>query len=86
LDKAIVDIAKEFKEAFLKIGVCTQQLSEVTLQHEQRLQKLEEPDIKCELKDVQRYIVDLQDPQKKEAALAEFAALCNALGIEDLEA
>jgi hypothetical protein len=40
---------------------------------------------KGHLRQIERFIEDLQDQAKKEAAMAEFAALCHALGIEDLE-
>jgi predicted DNA-binding protein YlxM (UPF0122 family) len=85
VDKAIAGIAKTLKESEQSLGICLQQTLDVLQNHEKRLQKLEKPDIRCELVDIERFIEDIQDPAKKEAAMAEFAALCHALGIEDLE-
>lgn len=85
MDKAIAGIAKTLKESEQSLGICLQQTLDVLQNHEKRLQKLEKPDIRCELVDIERFIEDIQDPAKKEAAMAEFAALCHALGIEDLE-
>jgi len=53
---------------------------------EERLQKLERAmSPKGHLRQIERFIEDIQDPVKREAAMAEFAALCHALGIENLE-
>ena len=86
MDKTIVELAKGLKEGLQKLGVCTDQLCDVVLQHEKRLQELEKPlDIKTELACVKAYLLGIQDPTKRNAALAELATLCNVLGIEDLE-
>lgn len=85
MDKAIVDIAKRFRESEETLGVCLQQALDVVLNHEERLQKLERPDIRCEFLDIKRFIEDIGDPVKKDAAKAEFATLCRILGFEDLE-
>jgi len=54
--------------------------------HEERLQKLERSmSPKGHLRQLERFIEDIQDPEKKVVDMAEFAALCHALGIEDLE-
>lgn len=85
MDKAIVDIAKTLQESEQTVGVCLQQSLDVLLNHEERLQKLERPDIRCEFEDIKRFIEDIRDPVKKDAAKAEFATLCRILGVEDLE-
>ena len=86
MDEAIKDLAKALKAAAHDLGVCLEQLCDIVLQHEKRLQELEKPlDIKTELACVKAYLLGIQDPAKRNAALAELAALCNVLGIEDLE-
>jgi hypothetical protein len=86
LDKAIAEIGKALKEADVQLGVCLQQTLDVLQNHEERLQKLERSmSPKGHLRQIERFIEDISDPAKKEAAMTEFAALCHALGIEDLE-
>jgi hypothetical protein len=86
VDEAIAEIGKALKEADVQLGVCLQQTLDVLQNHEERLQKLERSmSPKEHLRQIERFIEDIQDPQKKEAAMAEFAALCHALGFEDLE-
>lgn len=87
MEKAIAELAKALKENLLKIGLCFDHLLDVVSNQESRLQQLEVArDIRHQLRNIERSIEDLQDPQKKEVALAEFAALCHALGFENLEA
>lgn len=83
--KSIADIAKALKESEQTLGVCLQQTFDILLNHEERLQKLEKPDIRCEFVDIKRFIENIEDPAKKDAAKAEFATLCRILGVEDLE-
>ena len=86
MDNAIAGIAKALKESEQGLGVCLQQTLDVLQNHEERLQKLEKlMSPKGHLRQIERFIEDIQDPEKKQAAMAEFAALCHALGIEDLE-
>ena len=85
MDKAVAEIAKTLKGNLENLSVSVQQLCSVVLNQEKRLQLLEGLDVRIELKKITRKIVDIQDPEKKEGAMAEFAALCHALGIEDLE-
>jgi len=86
MDKAIAGIVKAFKESEQSLGICLQQTLDILQNHEERLQKLERSmSPKGHLRQIERFIEDIQDPEKKEAAMAEFAALCHALGIEDLE-
>jgi hypothetical protein len=86
LEQAIVELAQAFKEILQKLGVAVDQLCDIVMQHEQRLQLLEGPsDVRSELKAVARRISDLKDQAKREEASAEFAILCHVLGVEDLE-
>jgi hypothetical protein len=86
LDQAIVDIAKALKENLGKLGVCLDQLLDVVLQHERRLQDLESPTtLKDELRHLQRRIAGLKDPAKRKQAVAEFAILCKVLDFDNLE-
>jgi hypothetical protein len=86
LEKAIVELAQAFKEILQKLGVSLDQLCDIVMQHEQRLQLLEGPsDVRSELKPLARRISDLKDQAKREEASAEFAILCHVLGVEDLE-
>lgn len=86
MDKAIVELAESFKEHVKQLGVCMQQLCDVVLNIEQRLQEVEKPlDIKTELHYLKTYILGVEDPVKRTVALNEFEALCNALGITSLE-
>jgi len=86
MDKAIAGIVKAFKESEQSLGICLQQTLDILQNHEERLQKLERAmSPKGHLRQIERFIEDIQDPEKKEAAMAEFAILCHALGIEDLE-
>lgn len=86
MDRTIEKLAKVLKENLEKLGVCVDQLCDVVLQHEKRLQELEKPlDIKTELACVKAYVLGIQDPAKRNATLAELVTLCNVLGIEDLE-
>jgi hypothetical protein len=86
VDQTIVDIAKALKENLEKLGVCFDQLLDVVLQHEQRLQDLESPTtLKDELRHLQRRIICLKDPAKRTHAIAEYAILCKVLDFENLE-
>ena len=86
MDKTIVDLAKALKENLENLGVCVDQLLDVVLQHETRLQDLEGPaDLRNELAVLGRRIAGVKDQPVRESALAEFAILCHALGVEDLE-
>ncbi|MBS7633870.1 hypothetical protein KEJ15_09730 [Candidatus Bathyarchaeota archaeon] len=86
MDKAIAGIAKALKDSLDTVAICVQQTLDVLSNHEQRLQKLERAmSPKGHLRQIERFIEDIQDPVKREAAMAEFASLCHALGIEDLE-
>jgi hypothetical protein len=86
LDEAIKDLAKALKAAAHDLGVCLEQLCDIVLQHEKRLQEIEKPlDIAKELSYVKTYVEGIEDSEKRHAALAALAALCNVLGITDLE-
>lgn len=83
--KDIADIAKGLKESEQTLGVCLQQALDVLLNHEERLEKLEKPDIRCEFAGIKRFIENIEDPAKKDAAKANFAILRRILGVEDSE-
>jgi hypothetical protein len=86
MDKAIVELAEAFKRELKTMGICIDQLCDILLDHEKRLQELEKPlDIAKELSYVKTFVDGLQDPEKRTAALAELCILCNVLGITDLE-
>ena len=87
MDKAIAELAKALKESIEALGISVQQLCDVIWQHEKRLQELEKPlDIAKELSYLKTYVEGIGDSEKRNAALAELAALCNVLGINNLEA
>ena len=82
MDEAVAEIAKTLKGNLENLSVSVQQLCDIFWQHEKRLQKLEEPeDIGAELGHVKAWIRDVKDPKKRNATLAEFATLCEVLGI-----
>jgi hypothetical protein len=86
LEKAIVELAQAFKDILKQFGTAFDQLCDVVMQHEQRLQALEgSGDLRSELKAVARRIEDLKDTKTREEASAEFAILCHICGVEDLE-
>jgi hypothetical protein len=87
LDEAIKDLAKALKAAAHDLGVCLDQLCDIVLQHEKRLQEIEKPlDIATEAKYFRTYILGIKDPDERNAALVKLAALYEVLGITDLEA
>lgn len=92
MDKA-VELAKTFKENVEKLGFFVQQLCDIILElcdiildHEKRLEEVEKPlDIATEAKYFRTYILGIEDPEKRDAALVKLASLCEALGITHLE-
>ena len=87
MDEAIKDLAKALKAAAHDLGVCLDQLCDIVLQHEKRLQEIEKPlDIATEAKYFRTYILGIKDPDERNAALVKLAALYEVLGITDLEA
>jgi len=84
LGKAIVELAKAFKDILQKLGVAVDQLCDIVLQQERRLQRLEEPDFRGEMLRLRRRIEDIPDKAKLVAALPLFVELCHIFGFEDL--
>jgi hypothetical protein len=86
MDKAIAEIAKALKESIQRLSVLVDQICDVLQNHEERLQKLERSmSPRGHLRQIERFIEDIEDPEKRQIAMAEFASLCHALGLEDLE-
>jgi hypothetical protein len=73
------------QEIILDIGEILNKIHIVLNDHEQRLQLIEEMDLKIELELLGRRITAISDPTKKMEALETFKNLCDTLGIEDLE-
>lgn len=72
-------------EIIADIGAILNKINLVLSDHEQRLQLIEDMDLKIELELLGRRIAAVSDPQKKTDALQAFKNLCDRLGIEDLE-
>lgn len=86
MDKTIAEVAKALKESLAKFGVCFDQALDIILQHERRIADLEgENGVRGELRKIQRRIEDLKDPKMRQEAMAQFAILCHALGVENLD-
>jgi len=82
----VAEAVMALKDGVIKIGAGVGELCEIVQMQEQRLRQLEEPgNLRVQLRNLERSIDDLPDQTKKEAAMAEFASLCHALGIESLE-
>jgi RNase P/RNase MRP subunit p30 len=73
------------QEIIADIGAILNKINLVLNDHEQRLQLIEEIDLKIELELLGRKIAAISDPQKKTEALQVFKNLCDTLGIKDLE-
>lgn len=71
-------LGKDFATIFTNIV-------EVLNDHENRLQAVENPSLKCALKTVFVAIGKIEDAEKSAAVLEEFRRVCNALGVVDLE-
>jgi HPt (histidine-containing phosphotransfer) domain-containing protein len=88
VDRAIAELAKALKETLENLGVCFNQVLDVVLQQEKRLQRLEglfPQDLRTQLLDLQHSIEGLQDADRRSRALGALTVLCNLLGVEDLE-
>ena len=84
--EAIRGIAEALKKASQDLGVSLMQTLDLIQNHEERLQDLEKSmTVKGHLRQVARAIEDIPDQGKKETTMAEFASICHALGLEDLE-
>ena len=84
--EAIRGIAEALKKASQDLGVSLMQTLDLIQNHEERLQKLEEfMNVKGHLRQVARAIEAIPNQEKKEITMAEFASICHALGLENLE-
>ncbi|HSV49516.1 MAG TPA: hypothetical protein VLH35_04295 [Candidatus Acidoferrales bacterium] len=73
------------QEIIADIGAILNKINLVLNDHEQRLQLIEDMDLKIELELLGRRIAAISNPKKKADALQAFKNLCDRLGIEDLE-
>jgi hypothetical protein len=67
------------------IGAILNKINIVLNDHEQRLQLIEELDLKAELELLRNKILAISDQKKQAEALQAFKSLCDLLGIADLE-
>jgi glycine cleavage system regulatory protein len=72
-------------EIISDIGAILNKINLVLNDHEQRLQLIEELDLKIELELLERRIRAISDSKMKTDALQAFKNLCDTLDIEDLE-
>lgn len=73
------------QEIIADIGAILNKINTVLNDHEQRLQLIEEADLKIELELLRSRILTLSDGNKQTEALQAFKNLCDKLGIENLE-
>jgi hypothetical protein len=73
------------QEIILDISEILNKIHIVLNDHEQRLQLIEEMDLKIELELLRSRIIAISDEKKQTAALQAFKNLCDSLGIADLE-
>ena len=73
------------QEIIADIGDILNKINSVLSDHEQRLQLIEEIDLKIELELLGRRIAAISDQKKQIAALQAFKNLGDSLGIPDLE-
>lgn len=73
------------QEIIADIGVILNKINFVLNDHEQRLQLIEELDLKAELELLRNRIMTISDQKKQAEALHVFKNLCDLLGIADLE-
>jgi hypothetical protein len=73
------------QEIIADIGAILNKINIVLNDHEQRLQLIEEVDLKIELELLGRRITAISDPKKQNKALQAFKNLCDSLGFPDLE-
>ncbi len=74
------------QEIIADIGAILNKINIVLNDHEQRLQLIEEMDLKIELELLRSRIIAISDTKKQAEALQAFKNLCDTLGISDLEA
>jgi hypothetical protein len=73
------------QEIIADIGAILNKINFVLNNHEQRLQLIEELDLKLELELLRARILAISDQKKQTAALQALKNLCDKLGISDLE-
>ncbi len=73
------------QEIIADIGAILNKINFVLNDHEQRLQLIEELDLKIELELLRSRIIAISDIKKQAEALQAFKNLCDTLGITDLE-
>jgi hypothetical protein len=73
------------QEIISDIGSILNKINTVLNDHEQRLQLIEEMDLKIELELLRSRIIAISDQKKQAEALQAFKNLCDSLGFPDLE-
>jgi hypothetical protein len=73
------------QEIIADIGAILNKINFVLSDHEQRLQLIEEMDLKIELELLRSRILVISDQKKQAEALQAFKNLCDTLGIKDAE-
>ncbi len=73
------------QEIIADIGAILNKINFVLNDHEQRLQLIEEMDLKIELELLRSRIIAISDQEKQTEALRAFKDLCDSLGFPDLE-
>jgi hypothetical protein len=73
------------QEIIADIGAILNKINLVLNDHEQRLQLIEELDLKSELEQLKNRILSISDQKKQAEALQAFKNLCDTLGISDLD-
>jgi len=73
------------QEIIVDIREILNKISFALKDHEQRLQAVEELDLKSELELLRCRITLISDPKKQTEALQAFNGLCDLLGVADLE-
>ena len=81
----IAEIAKALKESDQNLAACLLDTLSILQDHEMRLQSLENPDLKTQLRQL-RMRIDALDDARKFNALAALDQVCDLLGFKDLEA
>jgi hypothetical protein len=73
------------QEIIVDIGAILNKVNVVLSDHEQRLQLIEEADLKIELELLKSRILAISDEKKQAEALQALKNLCDTLGFSDLE-
>jgi hypothetical protein len=73
------------QEIIADIGTILNKINFVLNDHEQRLQLIEEMDLKIELELIRSRILAISDGDRQMKALQAFKNLCDTLGLTDLE-